>query len=292
MSKCPYCGKRVYFAERQVCEGKEFHGACVLKYMKDKKEQKRDWLPPSTKQNLEKVTSNPAYQQQSSDDSNNEASSSSNEGHVPNGFLIFGPPGVGKGTQCELIAKESNIVHISTGDMLRAAANSGSVLGLQIKNILKEGGLVNDDLMIKIVKDRLNQSDVKNQGFLLDGFPRTGKQAQALKNSGVNVKALFLLEADDQTVIERITGRRTDPQTGKIYHLVHNPPPPEIESRLVQRNDDTEKVVRHRLEEYRGHLLEVEDHFSDVIVKIDGSGDPDAVFQQTRPHLVLLRMYR
>jgi hypothetical protein len=135
MSKCPYCGKRVYFAERQLCEGKEFHGSCALKYIKEKKDQKREWLPESAKQNLQNVVPTPEAPQAPQAP---QATPSAPPKEVPipsapsisaSGYLIFGPPGVGKGTQCELLVEKTNVVHISTGDILREAVRAGTELG-------------------------------------------------------------------------------------------------------------------------------------------------------------------
>lgn len=295
MSKCPQCGKRVYFAERQLCEGKEFHGSCALKYMKEKKEQKRDWLPDNIKQNLGRASEESAQQhedprQQESTSSYSHEDSysdyySSSSTKTAHGILIFGPPGVGKGTQCELIVKKTNLVHISTGDILREAVKSGSELGKQAQVIMNAGGLVSDEIMIGLIKERLNQADVLERGFILDGFPRTREQGEALLSLGLDISALLLLEVDDDTVVERICGRRIDPVTGNIYHLTFDPPPHDIADRLTQRSDDCEEVVRSRLQKYQDNLASVEQLFSNIVKRVDASGDKHAVFRQIEEFL-------
>jgi len=295
MSKCPQCGKRVYFAERQLCEGKEFHGSCALKYMKEKKEQKRDWLPDTVKQNLGKVpTEEPAPQEHrhqeepepsSSSYSHEDYSDYSSSTHRPRGILIFGPPGVGKGTQCELIVKKTNLVHISTGDILREAVKSGSELGRQAQVVMNAGGLVSDDIMIGLIKERLNQPDVLEKGFILDGFPRTREQGEALLSLNLDITALLLLEVDDDTVVERICGRRIDPVTGNIYHLTFDPPPEDIADRLTQRSDDCEEVVRSRLQKYQDNLDSVESLFSNIVKRIEAKGDKYSVFREVELYI-------
>jgi len=298
-SKCPHCGKRVYFAERQLCDGKEFHGSCALKYMKEKKEQKRDWLPESAKQNLEKVAQQEpvrepessyhesSYQPPSSsiEGSTSYDDYSSSSGSKPRGFLIFGPPGVGKGTQCELIVQKTNLVHISTGDILREAVKSGSEFGRQAQEIMSAGGLVSDDIMIGLIRERLNQGDVLERGFILDGFPRTRAQGEALLTLNLDIQSLLLLEVDDESVVERVCGRRIDPETGRIYHLTFDPPSDDIADRLTQRSDDCEDVVRSRLQKYKDNLAAVEDLFSDIVKRIDAQGDKYAVFREVEHYI-------
>jgi adenylate kinase family enzyme len=137
------------------------------------------------------------------------------------------------------------VVHISTGDILRAEVKAGSELGLRAKEFMDAGKLVPDDLIISMVVARLRQQDVRERGFLLDGFPRTGEQAKALMEAGLGADAFVLLEVPDEVLVERVEGRRSDPQSGKIYHLKFNPPEnAEVAARLVQRSDDTREKVR------------------------------------------------
>jgi adenylate kinase len=205
----------------------------------------------------------------------------------PVGFLIFGPPGVGKGTQCELIIAKTNLVHISTGDILREAVKSGSELGKQAQVIMSAGGLVSDDIMIGLINDRLKQKDVLERGFILDGFPRTRAQGEALLALGLVIVAFLLLEVDDESIIQRVCGRRTDPVSGRIYHLTFDPPGNEVDvSKLIQRADDCEETVKARLSKYKENLNAVVGLFKPEIVKrIDAKGDKHQVFHEVEKYL-------
>eukprot|EP01087_Luapelamoeba_hula_P008123 TRINITY_DN2015_c0_g1_i2.p1 TRINITY_DN2015_c0_g1~~TRINITY_DN2015_c0_g1_i2.p1 ORF type:complete len:236 (-),score=44.27 TRINITY_DN2015_c0_g1_i2:143-850(-) len=139
------------------------------------------------------------------------------------GWIISGGPGSGKGTQCERITKEFGVVHISTGDILRAEVKKGSTLGRQVDDIMKRGELVADDLIIELLLQRLSQEDVQERGFLLDGFPRTKQQAEALVRANVDIQAFILLDVTEQNIVERVCGRRIDPITGVSYHIKSNP---------------------------------------------------------------------
>lgn len=170
-------------------------------------------------------------------------------------IILLGPPGAGKGTQAQFLCDTYKIPQISTGDMLRAATQSGSELGQQVQHIMDEGGLVSDDIMIKLVQDRITQADCQN-GFLLDGFPRTTAQADALKEANIRIDHVVEIQVPDQDIIERICGRLVDPNSGRTYHLVYNPP--KVPGRddvtgdaLVQRADDSEQTVRKRLDVYK-----------------------------------------
>ena len=170
-------------------------------------------------------------------------------------LILLGAPGAGKGTQAQFICERFNIPQISTGDMLRAAVKAGSELGLKVKEIMNTGGLVSDEIIIALVKERISQPDCEN-GFLFDGFPRTIPQAQALVEEGVNIDFVVEIDVDDEEIIERLSGRRVHPASGRVYHIKHNPPKEagkddETGDELVQRDDDKEATVRKRLEVYQ-----------------------------------------
>lgn len=168
--------------------------------------------------------------------------------------ILLGPPGAGKGTQAQFITERYSVPQISTGDMLRAAVKAGSALGLEVKEVMASGGLVSDDLIIALVKERISQDDCKN-GFLFDGFPRTIPQAQAIIDAGIVIDAVVEISVDDEEIVARLSGRRVHENSGRIYHVQHNPPmvqgvDDETGEALVQRPDDSEDTVRNRLEVY------------------------------------------
>jgi len=185
-------------------------------------------------------------------------------------IIIAGAPASGKGTQCEMLKEKYGLVHLSTGDMLREAVKQGTEVGKLAKKYMDEGALVPDDVIIGIVKDRLQSKDCVENGWLLDGFPRTEAQALALKAAGIEANSFILLNVPDETLIERAVGRRVDPVTGNIYHLTFNPPPEEIADRLEHRSDDTEEKMKNRLAAYHQNIDNVRDSFSDILTSIDG----------------------
>ena len=169
-------------------------------------------------------------------------------------IILLGAPGAGKGTQAQLIMNKYGIPQISTGDMLRAAAKAGTPLGLAAKQIMDAGGLVSDDIIIGLVKDRLKEPDCAN-GYLFDGFPRTVPQADAMKEAGVAIDYVLEIDVPDAAIIERMSGRRVHPASGRSYHVKFNPP--KVEGKddatgedLVQRPDDAEETVKKRLTVY------------------------------------------
>ena len=169
-------------------------------------------------------------------------------------FILLGAPGAGKGTQAQFLTKEFNIPQISTGDMLRAAIKAGTPMGKMAKEFIDAGKLVTDDIIIGLVKDRITESDCKN-GFLLDGFPRTLPQADALKTAGVEIDAVVEIDVPDKEIVKRMSGRRAHLASGRTYHLVYNPPKVEGKDNetgedLVQRDDDKAEVVLDRLSVY------------------------------------------
>jgi adenylate kinase len=197
----------------------------------------------------------------------------------PPKIIICGAPASGKGTQCELLKETYGVVHLSTGDMLRAAVADKTEVGMEAKGFMERGELVPDEVIIGIVKDRLAESDCKENGWLLDGFPRTEAQAKALESAGITPNKVLFLNVPDEMLIERVVGRRTDPETGKIYHMTFSPPESEeIAARLTQRSDDTEEKVKVRLEAFHEHMTSVEKCYSDLISYTDGTKAKDEVF--------------
>ncbi|MGD2074415.1 MAG: adenylate kinase [Gammaproteobacteria bacterium] len=169
-------------------------------------------------------------------------------------IILLGGPGAGKGTQANYIKERYGIPQISTGDMLRAAVKAGTPLGLEAKKVMDSGGLVSDDIILGLVKERIAQDDCAN-GFLFDGFPRTLAQAESLKTQGVGIDAVVEIDVDDEEIIKRMSGRRVHPASGRTYHVVFNPPKQEGKDDktgepLVQRDDDKEETVRQRLKVY------------------------------------------
>lgn len=169
-------------------------------------------------------------------------------------IILLGAPGAGKGTQAQVIMSRFGIPQISTGDMLRAAVKAGTELGVAAKKVMDAGGLVSDDIIIGLVKERITQPDAA-KGFLFDGFPRTIPQAQAMIDAGVSIDHVIEIRVDDAEIIARLSGRRVHPASGRVYHVEHNPP--KVAGKddvtgedLVQRADDSEETVRHRLDVY------------------------------------------
>lgn len=169
-------------------------------------------------------------------------------------LILLGAPGAGKGTQANFIKEKFNIPQISTGDMLRAAIKAGTELGMAAKKVMDAGQLVSDDIIIGLVKERLKEADCAN-GYLFDGFPRTIAQADAMKDSGVNIDYVLEIDVPDELIVERMTGRRTHQPSGRVYHVKFNPPKTEgvddvTGEPLVQRDDDKEETVTKRLQVY------------------------------------------
>ncbi|GAB2872761.1 adenylate kinase [Pseudoduganella ginsengisoli] len=169
-------------------------------------------------------------------------------------LILLGAPGAGKGTQANFIKEKYNIPQISTGDMLRAAIKAGTEMGLAAKKVMDAGQLVSDDIIIGLVKDRLKEADCAN-GYLFDGFPRTIAQADAMKDAGVAVDYVLEIAVPDEAIVERMSGRRSHPASGRVYHVKFNPP--KVEGKddvtgedLVQRDDDKEETVKKRLDVY------------------------------------------
>ncbi|PRB75716.1 adenylate kinase [Pseudomonas sp. MYb185] len=168
--------------------------------------------------------------------------------------ILLGAPGAGKGTQAQFICQRFGIPQISTGDMLRAAVKAGTELGKQVKEVMDSGGLVSDELIIGLIRERIAQDDCA-KGFLLDGFPRTIPQAEALVEAQVSIDHVLEIAVDDEEIVGRISGRRVHPGSGRVYHLQYNPPKEDGKDdvtgeALIQREDDKEETVRKRLQVY------------------------------------------
>lgn len=181
-------------------------------------------------------------------------------------LILLGAPGAGKGTQATFICQKYGIPQISTGDMLRAAVKAGTPLGIEAKKVMDAGGLVSDDLIINLVKDRIAQPDCA-KGFLFDGFPRTLPQADAMKAAGVKLDYVLEIDVPFEAIIERMSGRRSHPASGRTYHVKFNPP--RVEGKddvtgepLIQREDDKEDTVRKRLEVYSAQTRPLVDYYS------------------------------
>ncbi len=181
-------------------------------------------------------------------------------------LILLGAPGAGKGTQAAFICQKFGIPQISTGDMLRAAVKAGSTMGLAAKKVMDAGGLVSDEIIIGLVKERINQPDCAN-GFLFDGFPRTIPQADAMKAAGVKLDLVLEIDVPDAAIIERMSGRRVHPASGRTYHLTFNPP--KVAGKddltgddLIQRDDDSETTVRKRLDVYQAQTRPLVDYYA------------------------------
>lgn len=197
-------------------------------------------------------------------------------------MILVGPPGAGKGTQAARLVERLHITHISSGDMLRAAVKEGTAMGQAADGYMKAGQLVPDDVVIGMILERIAKPDCAN-GFMLDGFPRTIPQAEALDaalaKAGVTLDRVLMIEVPDALLVERGVGRRNDPETGKIYHLKFDPPPAEVVSRLVHRKDDTEEAITKRLTYYHEWTAPILPLYQakGILRTVDGVGTPDEV---------------
>ena len=206
-------------------------------------------------------------------------------------LILLGPPGAGKGTQANFIKEKFGIPQTSTGDMLRAAVKAGTPLGLEAKKVMDAGGLVSDDIIIGLVKDRLQQDDCK-AGYMFDGFPRTLPQADAMKDAGVAIDFVLEIDVPDAEIVERMSGRRAHLASGRTYHVKYNPP--KVEGKddvtgedLVQRDDDKEETVKKRLDVYHSQTKPLVEYYSKwaasgdakapKVRKISGLGAVDAI---------------
>lgn len=201
-------------------------------------------------------------------------------------LIMLGPPGAGKGTQAQRLARRYDIPQVSTGDMLRAARSEGTELGQKAAEYMDAGELVPDEVVIGIVEERLS-SDEMRRGFILDGFPRTVEQAEALAEMDVSIEAVLNLDVSEDEVVRRLSGRLNCPECGAAYHEEFDPPEEagtcdECGSELVQRDDDRPEVVRERLEEYRAKTEPLVEFYreQDVLEEVDGEGTPEEVAER------------
>ncbi|WP_290651557.1 adenylate kinase [Aquisalimonas sp.] len=191
-------------------------------------------------------------------------------------IILLGPPGAGKGTQAAFICEHFGIPQISTGDMLREAVKEGTPVGKEAEKIMSSGGLVSDDIILAVVKERIAKPDCVN-GFLFDGFPRTIGQAEAVKDEQIALDYVVELQVPDEDIVARMSGRRVHPASGRVYHVEHNPPKaPGKDDKtgedLVQREDDREETVRKRLEVYHEQTRPLVEYYQ----KLAASGEPNA----------------
>ena len=206
-------------------------------------------------------------------------------------IILLGAPGAGKGTQAQFLMKKFAIPQISTGDMLRGAIAAGTPLGLEAKKVMDAGQLVSDDIIIGLVKERISADDCQN-GFLLDGFPRTIPQADAMKDAGIAIDVVIEFDVPDDVIVERMSGRRVHPASGRVYHVTHNPPQvegkdDETGDELIIRDDDKEDTVRKRLAVYHDQTEPLIDYYQREAdagavryLKMDGTQAVETVSQQ------------
>ena len=204
--------------------------------------------------------------------------------------ILLGPPGAGKGTQAQFITEKYSVPQISTGDMLRSAVKAGTELGLKVKDIMTSGSLVSDEIIIALVKERIEQPDCAG-GFLFDGFPRTIPQAQALVDANVPIEYVIEIAVDDEQIVSRLSGRRVHEDSGRVYHIEHNPPKTaglddETQEPLIQRPDDKEETIRNRLSIYHSQTKPLVEFYQGLsateaeapkFATVDGLGSLDDV---------------
>ena len=201
-------------------------------------------------------------------------------------IIFLGAPGAGKGTQAEKVAARLGIPTISTGAIIRAAIQNGTAMGIKAKKFIDEGALVSDDVVIGIIKERLNESDC-DKGYILDGFPRTVPQAEALDAMGITLDRVISLEVSDEAIIERMTGRRVCPKCGRTYHVTHKPSPNgeccECGEALTVRTDDAPDVVRSRLEVYHSTTEPLKDFYHEKgnLVLVPGAEELEETIKRT-----------
>ena len=207
-------------------------------------------------------------------------------------IILLGAPGAGKGTQAQFICEKYGIPQISTGDMLRAAVKAKSDLGKQVEEVMVSGGLVTDDIIIALVKDRITEGDCGN-GFLFDGFPRTIPQAAALIEGDIQIDIVLEIDVNDDEIVKRLSGRRVHVESGRTYHVVYNPPKlagadDVTGGELIQREDDKEETIRNRLNVYHSQTKPLVDFYTKLsnsdtnvrVIKVNGLAKVDAIREE------------
>ena len=207
-------------------------------------------------------------------------------------IILLGAPGAGKGTQAQFICEKYGIPQISTGDMLRAAVKAKSDLGKQVEEVMVSGGLVTDDIIIALVKDRIKEGDCGN-GFLFDGFPRTIPQAAALLEGDIQIDIVLEIDVNDEEIVKRLSGRRVHVESGRTYHVVYNPPKlagadDVTGGELIQREDDKEETIRNRLNVYHSQTKPLVDFYTKLsnsdtnvrVIKVNGLAKVDAIREE------------
>ena len=214
-------------------------------------------------------------------------------------MILLGAPGAGKGTQAKFLTEAYEIPQISTGDMLRAAVKAGTEVGLKAKEVMDSGGLVTDDIIMDLVKDRIQEDDC-NSGFLFDGFPRTIPQAEALRDAGVDIDVVLEIDVPNDEIVRRLSGRRVHLDSGRVYHVEFNPPAQEglddeTGEPLIQRDDDTEETVRKRLAVYHEQTLPLVSFYTEMeknsgavkFIKINGTASIEVIVADIKKNLGL-----
>lgn len=199
---------------------------------------------------------------------------------MPLNLLIVGPPGSGKGTLCDNISRDYHVVHLSSGELLREEVSRKTKLGKEAFEFMKQGKLIPDETMVRLMLHKANEPGAKKFGVLLDGFPRTLAQAKAITDAGFQFDAMIVLEVSDKSLIERSAGRRVDPVTGEVYHLKFKPPPKHIIPRLIIRPDDTEQKQKFRMKIYKDQLNPLLEHFKEKVITVNADQPIPTVFSE------------
>mmetsp|Transcript_67103 Transcript_67103/g.77852 ORF Transcript_67103/g.77852 Transcript_67103/m.77852 type:complete len:222 (-) Transcript_67103:68-733(-) len=199
---------------------------------------------------------------------------------MPLNLIIVGPPGSGKGTLCEKISRDFQLMHLSGGELLREEVTRKTPLGVEAFEYMKAGKLIPDDTMVRLMFAKASEPAAQRFGVLLDGFPRTLNQAKAITEAGLKIDAVIVLDVSDSSLLERSAGRRVDPVTGEVYHLKFRPPPPQVLDRLVIRPDDTEEKQRFRMKIYKDQRDPLLLHFQSIVITVNADQPISAVYDE------------